>query len=63
MIVELRFENPESETHSIGFHVERAACAAIMEWYGAFCAGDDYRVLINGQAIPLGINGELGGGL
>ncbi len=60
-IVELRFENPESELHSVAVHVEREACPIIMDWYGAYCAGDNYRVFINGNHVPLGVNGELEG--
>ena len=61
MLVELRFDNPESELHSPTMSVERNACPAIMEWYGAYCAGDDYRVFINGEQARLGINGEIEG--
>ena len=60
-IVELRFDNPESDLYSVAIQVDRAACPIIMDWYGAYCAGDDYRVFINGEEIPLGVNGELEG--
>lgn len=61
MIVEMRFDNPESELHSVAIQIERKDCAAVMDWYGAYCAGDDYRVYINGEEAPLGVNGELEG--
>lgn len=37
----------------------RASCPTIMQWYGAFCAGDDYDVLIDGIKQQIDLNGEL----
>lgn len=39
--------------------VERAAAAAITRWYGAYNAGDDYDVLIDGEIVEKDINGEI----
>ncbi len=58
MIVTIKFDNRTAE-NSISFRIERSACAAIMNWYGAYYAGDDYDVRINGRKQILGINGEL----
>lgn len=30
----------------------------VVEWYGAFYAGDDYDVYLNGRKLRLGTNGE-----
>lgn len=29
----------------------------VMEWYGAFCAGDDYDVFIDGKPVQVDMNG------
>ena len=58
MIVTLTFENRTAED-TIDLRVARSAVPKIMEWYGAYCAGDDYTVKVNGQIQPQGINGEL----
>lgn len=60
MIVTLTFEN-RTAGNSVSLRVSRTACPPIMDWYGAYCAGDDYDVLINGKKQALGINGELEG--
>jgi hypothetical protein len=31
--------------------------ASILEWYGAFCAGDPYTVTVNGVNVNLDMNG------
>lgn len=38
--------------------VDREGAEKVMEWYGAFYAGDDYTVYSNGKPIELDINGE-----
>lgn len=60
-IVTLTFDNRDygDDGGTISIRVERSAVKHIMDWYGAFCGGDDYDVLINGRKQPLGINGEL----
>lgn len=57
MIVTLTFENRTAE-NTIDLRVARAAVPKIMEWYGAYYAGDDYTVTVNGKIQPMGINGE-----
>lgn len=60
-IVSLTFDNRDygDDGWTITIRVERSAVKHIMDWYGAFCGGDDYDVLINGKRQSLGINGEL----
>jgi hypothetical protein len=62
MTVRLKFENRDAcedgPAHVIEMRVNREAVTHIMDWYGAFFAGDDYDVFINGQAQEMGINGE-----
>jgi predicted transcriptional regulator len=55
--VTLAFDNRDNG-EVISMRVERAAVRHIMDWYGAFCAGDDYDVFINGRKQAMGINGE-----
>ncbi len=43
------------------FHISRDGVPLVMDWYGAFYAGDDYSVFINGVKQVRGINGELEG--
>lgn len=63
-IVTLAFVNRDAtgedndEAQTVELRVDREAVPHIMEWYGAFCAGDDYDVLINGVKYETGINGE-----
>ncbi len=38
--------------------ISREAVPDVMQWYGAFFAGDDYDVRLNGKKLKLGINGE-----
>jgi hypothetical protein len=47
MIITLKFENRTAED-CIEMQVDRYAAGHIMDWYGAFYAGDDYDVFING---------------
>ena len=39
--------------------INREAVSHVLVWYGAFYAGDDYDVRLNGKKLRLGINGEL----
>lgn len=62
MIVTLRFENRTAEDDGpavVEMKINREAVRHVMDWYGAFFAGDDYTVRINGKRQRLGINGEL----
>ncbi len=63
-IVTLRFDNrdamgeDEGKVQSIKLRVERSAVKHIMAWYGAYYAGDDYDVFINGRKQAKDKNGE-----
>ena len=59
-IVTLSFVNRTSGSASSSMKVEPAATADITRWYGAYCAGDDYDVLIDGEIVEKDINGEIG---
>lgn len=59
MIVTLKFVNRDASPEVQEMRVERDAVQRIMDWYGAFYAGDDYDVYVNGRRQNLGINGEL----
>jgi len=39
--------------------LHKSAVPKVMDWYGAYYAGDDYDVFVNGRKQNLGINGEL----
>jgi hypothetical protein len=58
-IVTLHFANRDATPQVVMLRVERSAASHIMNWYGAYFAGDDYDVFINGTKQDLGINGEL----
>ena len=62
-MVKLEFENrdagPElSPTRWDCMHIDPDGAKLVMEWYGAFYAGDDYTVYYNGQKVEVDINGE-----
>jgi len=62
VIVTLRFENRDAVDDGAlvtEMKISRNAVRDVMDWYGAFYAGDDYDVRINGRKQRLGINGEL----
>jgi hypothetical protein len=42
----------------VQMEISREAVPHVMEWYGAFFAGDDYDVHMNGRKLRIGINGE-----
>ena len=46
--------NPNHE-----LRVDRAATAPIAEWYGGYCGGDDYDVLIDGEIVEKDIDGRI----
>jgi len=58
-IVTMQFVNRDS-AEEVVFQVERSATVWIARWYGGFCAGDDYDVLIDGEVVDKDINGEIG---
>lgn len=60
--VKLEFENRDAcgypNVKSDCIYVDRSGAEKVMEWYGAFYAGDDYTVYANGVEVELDINGE-----
>lgn len=62
MLVKLKFENrtagDSGPPEVIEMQINREAVSHIMDWYGAYYAGDDYDVRLNGTKLQLGINGE-----
>ena len=56
--VALEFYNPEAAPPVTRLEVSRASVEPIMQWYGAFCAGDEYAVTIDGVEVPQDLNGE-----
>lgn len=60
MTVLLEFVNREYEGGSCNVELalaDRDSIAPIMEWYGAYCAGDDYSVYVNGAPVEMDMNG------
>jgi hypothetical protein len=55
----LSFVNRTSDTESASMKVETGAVSDIARWYGAYCAGDDYDVLVAGEIVDKDINGEI----
>lgn len=55
----LVFTNPEVGQNQVlevaGLH----EVAAIMAWYGAYFAGDDYTVTVDGVPVAMDKNGEI----
>jgi hypothetical protein len=56
---ELKFINSDAAPKEQVLHVDTASVAPIMAWYGAYYAGDRYRVLVDGVKVEKDQNGEL----
>lgn len=57
---ELKFINSDARPKAVALEVTTVEDAAtIMAWYGAFHAGDRYRVELDGQKIDKDQNGEM----
>ncbi len=59
MTVTLIFTNKDAHDRVITMLVNAKAVANIVMWYGAFYAGDDYTVTIDGVLQKLDHNGEI----
>lgn len=59
MVCELRFINSDASPKELVVVVDKASVSAIMAWYGAYYAGDRYRVLLDGVKVEKDQNGEL----
>lgn len=63
MIRELVFANKDARPQGVTLHVTAGAIPHIMQWYGAFYSGDDYKVFVDGKEVTKDINGNLVGDL
>lgn len=57
--VTLTFLNRDAVKQITTLTIARQDCERIARWYGAYCAGDDYDVLINGEKQTKDIDGTL----
>ncbi|MFZ3482027.1 hypothetical protein [Sphingomonas sp. 3-13AW] len=57
--VTLSFVNRTSGAASASMTVEAGATADIARWYGAYCAGDDYDVFVDGDVVDKDVNGAI----
>jgi len=55
-IHELSIKNLTAKT-SHNFRVQGSGIAPTLQWYGAFYAGDEYAVTVDGQPVALDQNG------
>lgn len=59
MTVKIEIKNNDAcQTHWV-MQVDAASVEQIVEWYGAFYAGDDYTVTLDGVLQTLDHNGEI----
>ena len=56
---ELEFINSDATPKAQKVRVDSMSIASVMAWYGAYYAGDRYRVLIDGEKVEKDQNGEL----
>lgn len=57
--IELRFVNSDARPKTQTIRCDAASIAPIMEWYGAFHAGDRYAVFGDGEKLVKDLNGCL----
>ena len=57
-IVNLVFNNADATPKTVAMKVDLGAVPLIMAWYGAYHAGDRYKVAVDGRNIPMDQNGE-----
>ena len=55
----LVFSNAEATPKNVCLEVSEEAVPLIMQWYGAFCAGDRYTVTLDGRNVRMDLNGEM----
>jgi hypothetical protein len=58
-IVRLVFNNADATPKTEVLNVSKDCVARIMEWYGAFCAGDRYTVTMDGRNVRMDQNGGM----
>lgn len=54
----LTFKNSEARPRVQQVKCDAASVPLIMQWYGAFFAGDEYEVRLDGLKIKIDRNGE-----
>lgn len=57
-MVSLEFYNPDATLAITRLVVSRDSIGPILAWYGAYFAGDEYAVMIDGEEIKIDGNGE-----
>jgi hypothetical protein len=62
MTHELKFVNSDATPKTQFALVSASSIPLVMQWYGAFFAGDRYAVFIDGRKVAKDQNGELIGG-
>lgn len=55
--VTLVFNNADATPKSVVLRIHRDSVASVMDWYGAFYAGDRYTVTVDGRNAPMDPNG------
>ena len=58
-MVELCFVNRNAVERVVTIKTRKCDVPYIMRWYGAFYAGDDYEVRLNGEPVKKDRDGEL----
>lgn len=58
-MIELKFVNSDARPKTTVLHVAPDSIASIMDWYGAYYAGDRYAVYADGVKLPKDQNGGL----
>lgn len=58
-IHELLFVNKDAKPKKTLLLVDASSVAPIMAWYGAYFAGDRYKVTVDGSRVQMDQNGEL----
>lgn len=58
-MIELKFVNSDARPKTVALQVATAAVPHIMDWYGAYFAGDRYAVYLDGEKIVKDHNGEM----
>lgn len=56
-IVTLVFNNADATPKSTALRIHQDSVAPVMDWYGAFYAGDRYTVTVDGRNVPMDQNG------
>ena len=51
------FTGPEPQVDEM--KVSRASAHRVVQWFGGYCAGDDYDVIIDGETVEQDLNGEI----